>query len=211
MYFLQPGLQNLAIKKLCQVIFRFLQSSLLKAQETKEMLSDYDFFQGNQNFPAFSTFDGSRHSCSITVFALLYGSYVRMSDSFVTMFAKSAHVLVVTCGSLYVLASVIWQSLSKTGSCACGVYKQKQKLKSDWTEVTFAGNISCTNSPTALGCHSLLKAAIFHLLPIKSNCSHGRDSTCMNHTVIGELRLPFSCLLSHYFITPDVRISQMYK
>lgn len=40
--------------------------------------------------------------------ALLYATYDSMSEPFVTKFAKCAHVLVVTCGGLSVLASVIW-------------------------------------------------------------------------------------------------------
>lgn len=54
-----------------------------------------------------------------------------LSECLSPLFVKCAHVLAVTCGGLSVVAPVTWCSLSKTGSSACTVYKQRQALGRD--------------------------------------------------------------------------------
>lgn len=117
-------------------------------------------------------------------------------------------MLAVTCGGLSVAALFTWYSLSKTGSSACRIYKQRQALKHiwlDWDCTYWAQTVQqhwvCHRNP-----HYKL---LLHFLPMKSNCNHG--STCMSHSLISKRGIPFTCLLSYYFITPDVNISLMYE
>lgn len=121
---------------------------------------------------------------------------------------------VLMCWLLPVAASLWWRQspcivyLRLAALPAEYINRGRRWSVSDWTGISSARPLSFTNSPPAPGC--LKKPSIqaaTSLSPIKSSCNHGKGCTCMSHALIKWLTRLLSC----YFITPDVHISQMYK